>query len=245
LIGGTECDIHLKSVFGINVRFFEEFMGIRKDGLDTKEKLLRAASEVFTEKGYQQTTVAEIGRRAGSNIAAVNYHFGSKDALYIAVWKNAFEEALNVYPPDGGLTKEAKPQERLRAMIYSHLHRILDDTQLGYGGKILLQEISNPTEALHQVRRDVIRPLRERTRGIIRELLNDEATEEDICFCEMSVIHQCLALGFRKGRSCDCIFEDYYTSEKIDALANHITRFSLAGIEAVRNEIKTRKTKIH
>jgi len=52
-------------------------MVIRKDGIDTQEKLLKAASEVFAEKGCQNTTVAEIGRRAGSNVAAVNYHFGN------------------------------------------------------------------------------------------------------------------------------------------------------------------------
>ena len=82
-------------------------MAVRKDGLDTYKKLLKAASEVFAEKGYRDATIAEICRRAQSNVAAVNYHFGSKDELYIAVWKNAFEEALRIYPPDGGLPPDA------------------------------------------------------------------------------------------------------------------------------------------
>ena len=217
-------------------------MAIRKDGIDTKDKLLKAASEVFADKGYQSTTVAEIGRRSGSNVAAVNYHFGSKDALYIAVWKNAFEEALKVYPPDGGLPPEASPEDRLRALIHSHLHRILDDNRLGYAGKILLQEMSNPTEIIHQVLHDVVRPLRERTRDIIKELLGPKPGDQDIGFCEMSVIHQCLAIGFRKGRLLDHVIKKKFTPEVIDALVEHITRFSLAGIAAVRANIESRNS---
>lgn len=220
-------------------------MAIRKDGMDTRNKLLKAASEAFAEKGYRDTTVAEICRRAGSNVAAVNYHFGCKDALYVSVWRNAFEEALRVYPPDGGLPPGAAPEERLRALIYSHLHRIMDDGRLGYAGQILLQEMSGPIEVIRQVRRDVIRPLRERTRQIITELLGPKADDRQIGLCAMSVVHQCLAIGFRKRRLPTHIVRDRPTSELIDGLVEHITRFSLAGIRAVRENIEASQLAVH
>ncbi|MGB2808161.1 MAG: CerR family C-terminal domain-containing protein [Sedimentisphaerales bacterium] len=211
-------------------------MRTRKDGTDTRNKLLKAASEAFAEKGYRDTTVAEICRRAGSNVAAVNYHFRGKDALYALVWRNAFEEALRVYPPDGGLPHEAPPEERLRALIYSLLHRIMDDGRLGYAGQILLQEMSNPTDVIQQVRHDMIRSLREHTRQVITELLGPDADNRQIGLCQMSVIHQCLAIGFRKGKLPPYILEGRPTPEFIDALVEHITRFSLAGIKAIRKE---------
>jgi len=217
-------------------------MAIRKDGLDTQDKLLKAASAVFADKGYQNTTVAEISRCAECNVASVNYHFGSKDALYIAVWKNAFAEAMQMYPPDGGLTAEAPPDEKLRALVYSHLHRILDDGRLGYAGKILLQEMAQPTEVIHMVRHEVIGHIREHTRSIIKELLGPEGSDQDINFCEMSVIHQCLAIGFRKGRLPPHMAPKKLTAEFIDALVNHITRFCLAGIASVRESIESRNS---
>jgi len=107
-------------------------MAIRKDGIDTRERILKAASEVFAKKGYRNTTVAEIYRRAGSNVASVNYHFGSKDALYVVVWRNAFEEALKAYLPDGGLPPDAPAEQCLHTLIYSALHRILGAGRQGH-----------------------------------------------------------------------------------------------------------------
>ncbi|MCC6442826.1 MAG: TetR family transcriptional regulator [Armatimonadetes bacterium] len=52
---------------------------------DTKERLLDAAERLFAERGVQETSVREITARAGANLAAVNYHFGSKDDLILAV----------------------------------------------------------------------------------------------------------------------------------------------------------------
>ena len=216
-------------------------MAIRKDGIESKKRLLEAASEVFALKGYREATVAEICRRAGSNIAAVNYHFGSKDELYVAVWKDAFEQALCVYPPNGGLGPNAKPEQRLRALVHSLLHRIMDDGRLGHAGQILLREMADPTDAIAHVRRDTIRPLRERLHTIIAELLGPGATEQQLRFCQLSLIHQCLAIGFRKGKRPVLFPEQTAATTLTDSLVEHITRFSLAGIAAVRAEIISEK----
>ena len=215
-------------------------MAIRRDGIDTREKILKAASEVFAKKGYRNTTVAEICRRAGSNVAAVNYHFGSKDALYAVVWRNAFEEALRAYPPDGGLPPDAPAEQCLRALIHSALHRILGTGRLGHAGRIPMREMSDPSEAIRSALQDVIRPLRERTRSIIRLLLGSKASDREIGFCEMSVIHQCLAIGFRRGKFPPGIIKGRGkpSPELIEALVEHVTRFSLAGIKAVRRDIE-------
>lgn len=52
---------------------------------DTKERLLDAAEKLFAHKGFHCTSLRLITREAGVNLAAVNYHFGSKEALLTAV----------------------------------------------------------------------------------------------------------------------------------------------------------------
>ena len=85
----------------------------RRDGRKarTRERLLEAAGDVFAERGYRLARVVDICARAGANVAAVNSHFGGKAALYAEVWRRAFEEALRVYPPDGGLPPDAPAEE--------------------------------------------------------------------------------------------------------------------------------------
>lgn len=52
---------------------------------DTKKALLEAACALFAEKGFEQVSVREITGLAGANVAAVKYHFGSRDGLMDAV----------------------------------------------------------------------------------------------------------------------------------------------------------------
>lgn len=53
--------------------------------VDTKERLLDAAEGLFADQGFRATSVRAITRAAGANLAAVGYHFGSKEALIEAV----------------------------------------------------------------------------------------------------------------------------------------------------------------
>lgn len=51
----------------------------------TKDRMLDAAEELFMELGYEATSLRQITAAAGVNLAAVNYHFGSKEELFQAV----------------------------------------------------------------------------------------------------------------------------------------------------------------
>src|SRR6202012_5005215 len=58
-------------------------------GAKVRARLLEAAGEVFARKGFECATSREICLRAGVNLAAVNYHFGGVEALYIAALREA------------------------------------------------------------------------------------------------------------------------------------------------------------
>lgn len=55
--------------------------------VDTKDRILDVAEQIFAEKGYSATSMRSITSRAKVNLAAVNYHFGSKAQLYRAVFQ--------------------------------------------------------------------------------------------------------------------------------------------------------------
>ncbi|HYA11713.1 MAG TPA: TetR family transcriptional regulator [Thermodesulfovibrionales bacterium] len=55
--------------------------------LDTKQQILNAAESLFAREGYQATSMRAITESARVNLAAVNYHFGSKEALFEAIFE--------------------------------------------------------------------------------------------------------------------------------------------------------------
>ncbi|MGD0462621.1 MAG: CerR family C-terminal domain-containing protein [Tepidisphaeraceae bacterium] len=197
---------------------------------DTRRRLLDAAGEVFADKGFEQTTVREICRKAGANIAAVNYHFGNKRELYAAVigysqvWA---DERL----PLSTATDES-PEDRLREFARQFLRRLLDAGRPSWHGRLLAREMSQPTEALEGLVREEIRPRYEVLQGIIWELAGD-VPPRVIAKCTASVVGQMLHYHFARPvlRLVSPVYGDL--EKHIEELADHVTRFSLAGILAI------------
>jgi TetR/AcrR family transcriptional regulator, regulator of cefoperazone and chloramphenicol sensitivity len=206
----------------------------REDTARTRGKLLAAAGEIFGEKGFRETTIAEICLKAGTNVAAVNYHFGSKEALYREAWRHAFAQSVQAHPPDGGVAADAPPEERLRGQVMALLHRIADENNREF--RFMQREFSNPTGLLEEVMREEIRPLQQRTEQVVRELLGPQVAQEEARFCEVGIISQCVnPIIIRSGQ--DPAKENSEGPRRIDdieAYARHVVAFSLAGIAAVR-----------
>ncbi|MFZ3597975.1 helix-turn-helix domain-containing protein [Streptomyces sp. BH104] len=57
----------------------------RRNSARSRDALLRAATELFSERGYDRTTIREIGERAGVDAALISRYFGSKALLYVEV----------------------------------------------------------------------------------------------------------------------------------------------------------------
>ncbi len=213
----------------------------REDAVRTRKSLLAAAIDVFAEKGYRDATVAEICQRAKVNIAAVNYHFGDKENLYVEAWRHSFAQSLETHPPEGGASEDARPEERLQGQVTALLRRIADESNKEF--LIVHRELANPTGLLEEVMRKDLRPLRDKIETVIRELLGPAASDMQVRFCAIGVVSQCISpmliSRMKKMRAKDK--DDSPRIDDIDAYANHVVKFSLAGIAAIREEAKERR----
>jgi len=87
------------------------------------------AGKIFAGKGYRDATIADICAQARTNVAAVNYHFGDKENLYMAAWRYAFRESMKNHPPVGGVPDDASPEKRLHGPVAALLQRIADPNE--------------------------------------------------------------------------------------------------------------------
>jgi TetR/AcrR family transcriptional regulator, regulator of cefoperazone and chloramphenicol sensitivity len=207
----------------------------RQDAMRTRKDLLMAASDIFAEKGFRDATIAEISQRAGANIAAVNYHFGDKETLYREAWRQSFRDSIKAHPPDGGVDLNAPPEQRLRGQVAALLRRITDKDNKGF--LIVNKELANPTGLLEEVMREEMRPLRRRIMTLVREILGPDRSEAEVRFCTLSVASQCVIPAFTNmvekpetdGENESLRIDD------IEAYAEHVVVFSLAGMGAIRS----------
>ncbi|MGC2423886.1 MAG: CerR family C-terminal domain-containing protein [Nitrospirota bacterium] len=197
------------------------------------EKILLAAGEIFAEKGYKNVTVREICARAGVNVAAINYHFGDKESLYKEVVMRWEEEAFSKYPLEPDAARSASPEERLTTFVRSFLLRMLDEGSPSWFGKLVAREFIEPTAALDMLVEDAIRPSYLLLSSIIREIMGNVASEEDIRLCSASIVGQCLY--FHNSRP---VLNKLYGSDNpkpadTERIAEHIARFSIAAMRAL------------
>ncbi|MBI3848624.1 MAG: CerR family C-terminal domain-containing protein [Planctomycetes bacterium] len=199
---------------------------------ETRDRLLEAGGEVFAERGYRNATVREICARARANVAAVNYHFGDKERLYEAVLRFADRCSLEKYPLDLGLRRDATPEDRLRAFVRSFLLRIFDEGQPAWHGKLMSREMIEPTAALDRIVDEVIRPRFEQLQSIVRDLAPPgRLSAEQVRTCASSIVGQCLHYHHAQAVIARLQPRLEYRPKEIERLAEHVTAFSLGGIE--------------
>ena len=214
----------------------------RIDGQETRRNLLTAASEIFAKKGFREATIAEICRQAKANVAAANYHFGGKEALYVESWRFAFEKSLKTYPPEGGVAADASVEEQLRGRIMAIMRRIIDPQS--YELDIFYNEIANPTGLLAGAIQQSIEPIFRGFAAIVRELLGKQFAEQQARLCLMSIRAQCFGPLMRERRRKMALPDPLPSSSEwdlddLETLVDHVTCFSLAGIRAIRNQMES------
>ncbi|MCX7935113.1 MAG: CerR family C-terminal domain-containing protein, partial [Planctomycetota bacterium] len=159
----------------------------------TRQRLLEAAGPVFAEKGFRAANVREICRRAGANVAAVNYHFGGKQGLYLEVFRGQMRSRLEKYPPHLGTTPDAPAAQRLRAFIRAAVNRIFDAQDLPpWFGRLMAWEMVEPTAALDILVQEFLEPQRRLLAQIVGELLGKPPHSAEVSRCCWSVVGQWL-----------------------------------------------------
>jgi AcrR family transcriptional regulator len=205
---------------------------------DTRSRLLDAAGRVFAEKGFDQATVRDICQAAEANIAAVHYHFGDKVRLYIEAVREAHCARVEDVPiPDW--PPAMPPQDRLHDFIRMFLTRLLGTGRPDWHLGIMLRELAHPTEACAEIVRDYIRPMADVLKEILNDFLPDQMPLPDRHLIGFSIVGQCLFYYVHKPIIRELVGDAEYESYRIEQIAQHIARFTLAALETYAHSPKT------
>jgi TetR/AcrR family transcriptional regulator, regulator of cefoperazone and chloramphenicol sensitivity len=198
----------------------------------TREKLVDSAGPIFAEKGYYSATVREICKRAGANVAAVNYHFKDKLGLYEEVLMHC-KRASHVDQMRAALEQTGSPEDILRDVIRARVQGLRKNAMPSWQLRIFAHELADPTPALSRMINRVSRPIFERLLELIAKIIGMPAHATKTRLCAHSVMGQILFYVFA-GPVLERFSPDMkMTDEMLEQIANHIADFSLAYLREV------------
>lgn len=198
----------------------------------TRDKLIEAAGTVFAERGYRAATIREICRRAGANIAAVNYTFGDKMGLYTEVLRHSVRAARTA-AMTAALDASRTPEDVIRGVIRARLMSLCQESRPDWHIRLVMHEFSHPTTAMGRVVDEGMRPIYERVRKAVGDIIGLPPDHETTLLSVNSIVGQILFYTFSRPVLARLQPELKLTPSKLDRIADHIANFSLAYLKKV------------
>lgn len=203
-----------------------------KESSSTKDQLLESAVGLFAEKGFRDATCSEISRRAKANIAAINYHFGSKENLYRLSLRRAFEIANAKYPFQANLPEDAPSEDQLFANMNAIIRRNFDDGPSGYLNRIMAHQVSNPTAPQSLVIEEISTLQGNHLRKIISSIIGPMSPQA-LEAAKTNIIALCvfprLAPAMRQH-----LFPEVPDEKQLTEFVQHQYQFALAGLQSLK-----------
>lgn len=206
-------------------------MPARQNGLATRAQLLQAAGEVFAEEGFAKATSKEICRRARANVAAVNYHFGSKEGLYAAVLEEAHSRLVSLGTVAATARSAIAPQQKLRMLLTRMVAEIAKRDRTAWELRVLSREILSPSPMMDGLVKNQIAPKATFLRAILAEIMELHADHPAVSRALISVLGPCIMLLITNRAL------QQKVAPKLDmdaeSLTDHMVAYALGGMQAV------------
>ncbi|MFP4531977.1 MAG: TetR/AcrR family transcriptional regulator [Desulfobacterales bacterium] len=206
---------------------------------NTRERILDQAERLFAKKGFEAVSVREITGAAESNLAAINYHFGSKMNLYLQVFRERWLERTHRVRKNffNQIAANPKPgiDEIVDALARAFLDGPLSDEERHQHVQLMQRELSHPSDALKMVVEEVMKPYQQQLSDLIRPNLPAEIDEERLRLSIVGIIGLTLYFTFARPAVSMIMGRDY--NQKFNSiLIEHIKNFSLNGLNSLMEE---------
>jgi AcrR family transcriptional regulator len=146
---------------------------------ETRTRILDAAEELFMQHGFEGTSMRLLTAKAGVNLAAVNYHFGSKDALIEALFRRRLDpmNAERIAALDA--LEDFSEENIIRAFVGPSL-RLIEDTKGGGRNfiRLLGRTYTEPAKTVRALIGQMYAPTMQRYKAALERALPQMPADE-------------------------------------------------------------------
>ena len=206
----------------------------RTDGNTTRLHILETAGRLFAAQGFAESTSKEICTRAGTNMAAINYHFGGRDGLYEAVLVEAHKQLVSLDELMALSLESTDPRLKLRAFL-THMVEMSAQPKAPWGFRVVLREALSPSPAMPAMIQRAVLPKAKLLRGIIGEIMGLPGDHPSVQRSLLLTVLPCLVMTVAPK---DLSSKVLPALKDTQALADDLMRYVLAGLDAVAKDAK-------
>lgn len=205
--------------------------GERHGGNETRERLLAAAVELFARRGFDATPVRDITAEAACNVAAVNYHFGNKENLYLEAFRSILDELrdrrIDTLRRDMSVASDLDLERFLESFARAFMEPLVNGCRGEALMALISREMLDPHLPAKVFSDEFLRPIVEVSTETMRQVA-PPMNRETLQLCLMSVVGQLLHV--LRARKVFLEFQHPETEMDMADIVNHIVRFSTGGI---------------
>ncbi len=202
----------------------------RSDGAATRQHLLDVAGQVFAERGFADATSKEIAERAGTPMASVNYHFGSREALYEAALVEAHQQIVGLEQLTSVAEAAGDPQARLRAVL-GQLVELATNGKRHWGFMLMLREVLSPSPAIPALVTKAVRPKAAFMLSLVADAMGLKPTDAGVQRAVMFIVLPCIAMMIAPKQIQTAVLPA--AGKDSVGLAGDYVGFAMAGLEAL------------
>lgn len=150
---------------------------VKMDYSDKQKQIILTAERLFSEKGYEGTSVRDIADEAGVNIAMISYYFGSKEKLMEALFE---QRTTNIKLKVESLLQDDQrtPLKKVEALADNFINRIID--KHGFFKIMLCEQLANKNTVIISLINDLKKRNTEEFGKLIKDGQQKGAFKKDI-----------------------------------------------------------------
>lgn len=211
----------------------------------TRKRLLETGLEAFGERGFDAVSTRELADKAGANQAAIPYHFGGKEGLYMAV----VEDLVETVKGSVGITA-GHIQERLESgpvsleegevlvaeLIEKMVGLLVGTDQARFRAAFVIRELMHPSGAFDLLYEGYMRQVHTTITRLVAAMLGEDPDAESSILRAHALMGQIIIFG--AGRELirrRAVWQDF-TEDHLKQIKGSVTETFIASIRAMRSQ---------
>lgn len=222
-----------------DVAISQEKNSVEGDAGPVRERLLDTAERLFSERGFEGTSVRRLASAAGCNVASVNYYFGGKEKLYEEVFRRHLIPMtdIRIASIDKVMARSnGKPELEilLKAFADAFIEPLADEAKASRFMKLMIREMIDNHLPSDLFVKDVVMPTMSAMQtGLVKACPGLD--ESKVPLIVHSVIGQ-LVQAVHSERMLEQAGDVDIPKFDLAKVIDHIVKFSAAGIRAYAEE---------